>query len=264
MAVEWNVELRETTRRLIAQVEQVTGFPVVVTQDASLRVISTVQMAAPNRPGHTIRIHPKAPAGVDYYATYYCHMIERFFENPPEERFVFGVGARGRSEVRKLLTQSPLAKLVNDAQMPGICEEMLHGLMTNLRSVPIGLRVDNWILARHPDLVEMQKKAVQPQLKENMASTADAVRTSIPARIYDVTTAINATYALFWAEKWNQPELALNYKGSGHAADGEKLLKIFHDMLDSGRTDRALIDAWGETLNVTGWYTWVPYQGPQP
>jgi hypothetical protein len=60
------MELRETTRRLIAQVEQATGFPVAMTQDASLHVMSTVQMAAPNRPGHVVRIHPKAPAGVDY------------------------------------------------------------------------------------------------------------------------------------------------------------------------------------------------------
>jgi len=109
----------------------------------------------------------------------------------------------------------------------------------------------------------MQKNAVQPQLKENMTSTSDAVRASVPPEIYDVTTAINAAYAQFWAGKWNQPELALSYKASGHAAAGEKLLKILHDMPDSGRTDRALIDAWGEVLNVTGWYVWVPYQGPQ-
>jgi len=260
---ERKVELRETTRRLIAQVEQATGFPVAVTQDASLHVISTVLMAVPNRPGHVIRIHPKAPAGVDYYATYYCHMIQRFFENPPEERFVFGVGKQGRQQVCKLLARSPIAKLVNEAQMPGICEQMLHGLMTNLRSVPVGLRVDNWILVEHPDLVEMQKNAAQRQLKENLGSTSDTVRASIPPQIYDATMTINAAYAQFWAGKWNQPELALSYRASGHAAAGEKLLEILHDTPDSGRTDRALIDAWGAALNVAGWYVWLKYKGPQ-
>jgi hypothetical protein len=196
--VEQTVELRETTRKLIAQVEQTTGFPVVVTQDASLQVTSTVHMAAPNRPGHSIRIHPKAPGGVDYYATYYCHMIQRFFENPLEERFVFGVGEKGRSQVRKLLAQSPIAKWMNEAQMPGICEQLLHGLMRNLRSVPVGLRVDNWILVERSDLADMQKSAVQPQLKENLASTSDAVRTSVPPHVYDATTATNTAYAQFW------------------------------------------------------------------
>ena len=75
--------------------------------------------------------------------------------------------------------------------------------------------------------------------------------------------AINAAFAQFWAEKWNQPELSLPYKASGYAAAGEKLMKIFQDVPDSGRTDRALIDAWGAELNLTNDYVWVPYQGPQ-
>ena len=147
--------------------------------------------------------------------------------------------------------------MVSEAQIPGICEQLLHGLMTDLRSIPVGLRVDNWIFVEHPDLVEMQKKAIQRQLKENLGSTSDTVRASIPPQIYDATMTINAAYAQFWAEKWNQPELALSYKASGHAAAGENLLKILHDIPDSGRTDRALIDAWGAALNVTGWYVWL-------
>ena len=219
-------------------------------------------MAAPNRPGHVVRIHPKAPAGVDYYATYYCRMIQRFFENPPEERFVFGAGEQGRNAIRKLLANSPIAKLVTEAQIPGICEQLLNGLMTDLRSIPIGLRVDNWIFVEHPDLVEMQKIAAQRQLKESLASTSDAVRASVPAEIYNAQLAMNAACAEFWAEKWNQPELALSYKVSGHAAAGEKLLEILYDTPDSGRTDRALIDAWGAALNVTGWYIWMLYKNP--
>ena len=100
------MELRDATRKLIAETEQMTGFPVAVMEDASLHAMSTVAMAAPNRPGHAIRIHPKAPAGVDYYATYYCRMIQRFFENPPEERFVFGVGEEGRNQIRKVVANS--------------------------------------------------------------------------------------------------------------------------------------------------------------
>ena len=75
--------------------------------------------------------------------------------------------------------------------------------------------------------------------------------------------AINAAFARFWAEKWNQPELALPYRASGYAVAGEKLLKIYQDVPDSGKTDRALIDAWGTELKLTNWYVWVLYQGPQ-
>ncbi|MHB1033458.1 MAG: hypothetical protein ACYC0Y_02330, partial [Pirellulales bacterium] len=84
------MELRETTRKLIAQVEHQTGCTVAIIQDATLSTISGISMACPERPGHLIRIHPNAPAGADYYAVYHCRMIQRLYENPPEERFALG------------------------------------------------------------------------------------------------------------------------------------------------------------------------------
>ena len=257
------MELRETTRKLIAQVEHQTGCTVAIIQDATLTTLSGVSMACPERPGHLIRIHPNAPAGADYYAVYHCRMIQRLYENPPEERFVLGYGEKGRYRVRKLIQRTPVAKLLGEAALLGVCEKLVGGLLIHLRSVPIGLRVDNWILAEHPELAEMQKNTIQPQLQENSRSAGENVRNMVPAEVFDATMTINATFAQFWAEKWDQPELTLPYKASGYATAGTKLLTLLHDIPDSGRTDRALIDAWGAALNVADWYLWVPYKGPQ-
>jgi len=257
------VELPEATRKLIAEVEQQTGCSVAVIQDATLTTLSGVLMASPERPGHLIRIHPNAPAGPDYYAVYYCRMIQRLYENPPEERFVLGYGEKGRYRVRKLIQRTQVARLLNEATLLGLCEKLVGGLLTHLRSVPIGLRLDNWILAEYPELAEIQKDAIQSQLQENGRSAGENVRNMVPSEVFDATMAINAAFAQFWAETWNQPELALPYKAGGYATAGAKLLAYFHDIPDSGRTDRALIDAWGAALNVADWYVWVPYKGPQ-
>jgi hypothetical protein len=247
----------------MVETEQATGCPVVVTADATLTMTAGVLMATSNRPGHIIRIHPKAPPVVDYYVAYYCGMIQRFFESPPEERFFFGVGDKGRYQFRKLLERMPSLKRLGEAAISAMCEQLLTGIMTHLRSVPLGLRLDNWIFSKHSELVEMQRTAIQPQLQENNRSTDEKFRSVCPPPVFDATMSINAAFAQFWAEKWNQPELALPYKASGYAAAGEKLLQIFRDVPDSGRTDRALIDAWGAELNLTNGYVWVAYQGPQ-
>lgn len=125
------------------------------------------------------------------------------------------------------------------------------------------MRVDNWIFSNHPDLAAMQKNAIQPQLKENMGTFGEAFRSMVPPKIFGATMAINAAFAQFWAERWQQPELALPFTSGGFAANGEKLFKIWNEIPDSGTTDRALIDAWGAELNVTGWYEWVPYEPPK-
>ena len=257
------MELRDAIRKLMSETEQATGCPVVVTEDATLSTTAGVLMAESNRPGHIIRIHPKAPAAVDYYVAYYCGMIQRFFENPPEERFLFGIGDKGRYQFRKLLERMPTFKRLGEPAIFAMSEHLLNGIMTHLRSIPLGLRLDNWIFSEHPELLEMQRTAIRPQLQENSRSTDDKFRNLCPPQVFDATMAINAAFAQFWAEKWNQPELTLPFKASGYAAAGEKLLKICQDVPDSGRTDRVLIDAWGVELNLTSGYVWVPYPSPQ-
>ena len=256
------VEIREKTRKLIAETEQMTGFQVAVTEDANIQTFATVQMAVWDRPSHLIRIHPKAPAAFDYYIVHYCRMIQRFFENPPEERHLFGMGEKGRYHFLKLLKSLPFAKRMGEVAILPICEQLLAGFLTHLRTIPLGLRVDNWIFNEHPELIETQRLAIQPQLQDANRSAGNQFRSVCPPQVFDDTMAINAAFAQFWAEKWGQPELAVPYKASGHLAAGGKLLKILHDTPDSGRTDRALIDAWGVELGVTQWYAWIPHKNP--
>jgi hypothetical protein len=257
------VELRETTRKLIAEVERQTGCRVAIVRDGTLSTMSGVSMAGPERVDHLVRIHPDAPGGVDYYAIYYCRMIQRFFENPPEERFVLGYGEKGRYRVRKLVQRTRIGRMVGEAALLGVCEQLVAGLLSHLRSVPIGMRVDNWILNELPELADMQKDAIEPQLQENGRSANENIRNTVPSEVFDATMAINVAFAHFWAEKWGQPELTLSYKAAGYATTGEKLFSLFQSTPDSGRTDCALIDAWAKVLNVADWYVWVPYQGPQ-
>ena len=182
----------------------------------------------------------------------------------PRNDLSLGYSEKGRYRVRKLIQRTPVAKLLGEAALLTVCEKLVGGLLVHLRSVPIGLRVDNWILAEHPELAEIQKNAIQPQLQENSRSlnvgSGRSARDMVPAEVFDATMTINAAFAQFWAEKWDQPELALPYKASGYS-QGQKLLTLLHDIPDSGRTDRALIDAWGAALNID-WYVWVPYKGP--
>ena len=173
------------------------------------------------------------------------------------------MGEKGRYQFRKLLERMPVFKRLGEAAISAMCEQLLNGIMIHLRSIPLGLRLDNWIFHQHSELVEIQRTAIEPQLQENIRSASDKFRSVCPPEVFDATMAINAAFAQFWAEKWNQPELALPYKASGHAAVGKKLLKIFQDLPDSGRMDRALIDAWGAELKLTNGYVWVPYPGPQ-
>jgi len=251
------MELRETTRAVLAQVEQITGFSVVVISEAEMAVLSTVSMASPARPSHLIRYHPTIAEQVDYFVTFQCGFILRHYDCAPEDRRQCGPTESGKYNVDKLLRNSP-AKSLSSADLLRFRDHLLKSLVTHLRSVPVGMRVDRWIAQEHPVLAEPQRTAIHHQLQQNMSLFDSPARKSIPAFIVDASMAISAAFAEFWSERWNQPELLLPYKASGHAMKGRELLEVWNKMPDSGKDDYALVDAWGVNLGIDKWYHWVP------
>ena len=84
-----------------------------------------------------------------------------------------------------------------------------------------------------------------------------------PPKIYDASEAITAAFATFWADRLNQPQLALPFKAAGYLQAGQELLAIWKSTPDVAENDRTIVDAWAEKLGIAGWYQWVPYSAPK-
>ena len=84
-----------------------------------------------------------------------------------------------------------------------------------------------------------------------------------PERIFRPTMAINAAYAMFWADKYGMREFAGPYRFGRSESDGSALLKIWQQTPGDPFHDNDLIDRSGERLRLTDWYRWVLYEPPQ-
>ena len=49
-------------------------------------------------------------------------------------------------------------------------DQLFDGLMTQLRSIPVGFRVDSWIMREHAEVASLQREMVLRQLKDNLAA----------------------------------------------------------------------------------------------
>ena len=253
--------LREVTRAIIGLVEQVSGHPVLVTQDPSLRTLASVRMARGGAPAHTIRYKPAAE-GIDYLIAYQCGFILRLFAVPPAERWDFAPSQRGREIVHQLLSgrEGPARKLkLPPEAVNRLCDQLFDGLMVQLRSIPVGLRVDTWIRREYPDLAALQRTAVLQQLQDNQATLGPEVRKIAPPKVYKASVSINAAFAAFWSRTFGDPALDLPYKAAGFHKSGLELLRFLDEIPDEPTQDRSLIEAWGGALNLSSWYQWVPF-----
>ena len=80
-----------------------------------------------------------------------------------------------------------------------LLERLFGGLILQLRSMPISMRVDAWIQRSYPELADQQKKAIVRQLNDNSMPLKPEVREIAPDKSIHSSVDMNAGFALYWA-----------------------------------------------------------------
>jgi hypothetical protein len=259
------MSLSETTRKILRLVETRSGIPVHVAPDPNLpgTALAKVVMARAPLALHRVLYRPDTSTPPDYLICQQAGGILRFFAAPPDKRFDFAASPEGIAAVERLVQAHPVAQSLPAHALPQLCQIILDGLLSHLRSIPVGMRVDGWLATELPELAGLQKASIVRQLQDSLATLAPQHRQVTPPQIYDATQAITAAFALFWAGRLNQPQLALPFKSAGYFPAGQELLAIWEATPDLAENDCALIDAWAEKLGIAGWHQWLPYSAPQ-
>src|SRR5207253_2522725 len=149
----------------------------------------------------------------------------RLYANPPGERFEFGPDEAGRAEVLRSLTRpNGLAeKLRLPERAAGEYATLLYdGLMTQLRSLPIGMRIDRWIYETYPSLRPAQASAVNEQQRLNVQALNRKTQAATPAKVYTANMAMNAAYALFCDNLYGEGGYTVAYRTAGFATRGRQ------------------------------------------
>ena len=248
---------REATEEVLRQVEVVTGKPVLVMAEPSLPVLATIRPAGALAPAHLLRYSPSAQASVDYLTCFQCGFLLRSAEADAAARFEVGPTFHGRKQVEHLMREhgrkpgrSPMPKDVRD----GLRDRMYDGLILQLRSVPLGLRVDQWLLAEFPSLASKQQAITQRQLRENLATFSPEIRRFAPDKVFEANGAMNAAYAGFWGRAWSDPSQSSPYRAAALAGQGEALLDVWDATPSDPSHDRVLIEGWAAHLSIGDWF----------
>ena len=258
------MKLRETTREVIQLVEKLSGIPAQVTEDPNLQTLANVQMAREGGlPQHLIVYKPESGQEPDYQICFQCGYIIRTFQNPPDERFDMTETSKGREDVESLIRQpGGLADKfrLRKSKILEMRDQYLSGLLIHLRSVPIGLRISEWLSENYPELDNLQREHVEKELAINKQSLSAKIKMLTPEEVYEPSLAISAAYALYWANKYNRQEYFNPYRLEGFQLTAHELIDIYHEIPDDPINDYKLIEEWGKHLNIDDWFEFIPYK----
>jgi hypothetical protein len=249
------MSLLSCTKAILDRTESITGRPVLVREDPSLQVQAHIQIARGAAPMHVLRYKPATDGSTDYCICFQCGFLIRLFENPAEQRFDFAESPEARPRMESLLRDRSLPPGVSQLR-----DMLLNGLMTQLRSVPIGLRIDDWLFAEYPEIRLGQVAGVRTQLKQNTAALGPKLKRTFPRKVFNANGAMNAAFAVYWSGSLDDPTQTMPFRAAGLLAAGESLIRIFKEASAAASADRSLVDAWAKELGLEGWYRWIPYR----
>ena len=257
-----SMSLSATTQGFLKEVESSTGFKVLVEEQGSglqVPLLAKVQVARRGMPFHRVVYHPSAGGMADYLVCYHCAFILRLHSLPAAERFNLADNPVAEEECLKW-TRAHEGSDPSDAERQTEVAGFLRtALMTMVRSVPVGIWVDQDLRARFPDLRAAQEQAIRRQVDTQAQVVSPRVREDVPAPALRANCAINAAFAKVWSVEFNEPGWCLPYVVDGSAAGGEALLGILDGYLATPSNDRRVIQAWADHLGFGHWLKWIQH-----
>ena len=240
---------------ILKQIESLSSIPVEVHADSTLRRPGRVLIARGERRSHLCTYNPNLQTA-DYYVAFEAAFILRLFETPADGRVQFAETGEGLREIEKL--ESAMLSKFPPAGRKQFQQQVHDGLLSQLRSQPVGMRINEWLREAHPGLAEVQRQGIEMEQREAVQVLAPDLRSITPRNVYEASTAMNAAVAL-WADRLlGISRYAVPYEAAGLAERGRDLLAIADSIPAAPARDRERVDRWGEKLGLSTWFQWVP------
>jgi hypothetical protein len=255
------MSLSSTTQGFLREVESSTGLRVVVEEDPSLPapLLAKVQVARGGIPFHRVVYHPSAQGMADYLICYQCAFVIRLHSLPSAERFDLMDNPVAQKECLGWAKAHAASASLPAERQEAFAEFLRTSLMLMVRSVPVGLWVDQDLRSRFPELRAPQEQAIRRQIDTQAQILSPKIRQNIPAAALRANAALNAAIAKVWSRELNEPGWCLPYLVDGSASAGDALLEILEGLLPIPSNDRRLIQAWADHLGFGHWLRWTPY-----
>jgi len=244
------------TRGILRQVEEQSGKSIQFMRDEKLSLLATLQIARNGADFHVLRYRPSNEP-LDYLVAFQAGFVLRLFENEPGQRFDFAPSATAGQYVEPLLAAGQAPGPTDKKVLSEFAKFVAQWALMNLRSLPIGMRIDHWIATEYPELKELQRASIDLQQQQNVDLLSYRQgKLTIPTPLMGAI----AAYALFADRMKDGGTFAVPYEAAGVLGQGQDLLNDWDDLPIDATHDCQLVDCWAEKIEMSNWYTWIPYR----
>jgi len=245
------------TERLLALVEEQTGYRVTVDTIDKCTADAEMISAAPDHPFHLVRIAQNRLAGADYLVALQCTMLLSMWSHPLGIPKFRPIANKVEYAIRKAADWRGLARLPSTLREQ-TAQQLVTGLLHQLQSTPAELIGIDYCYRECPTLRKLQGDAMTINLRFNTQSLKPEIKAMAPPDIYEKNQIMCAALARFWCDLTGTEAAWLPYKSIGVDVQATRLLEKYRAAIGSlGERSTGVVDAWADELGLRSLYEWT-------
>lgn len=250
-------ESADETARLIALVEQETGYRVTVGTTNDSKPDAEMISAAPGHPFHLINVSTRCLPVADYIVAVQCVMLLTMWSHPQGVPVFEIVPEKIDYAIRKAAGCRGLSKLPQ-ALAEQTARTMVLGLLHQLLSTPPELIAMEYCHRECPGLRGQQADALAQSLRRNTGNLRAEIKETAPPEIWTANQALCASLARGWCDLVEDEIAMLPYNSVGVDSTAKKLVGIYRSVRGTmGERSVGTVDRWADELGLRSLYTWT-------
>lgn len=244
------------TKKLIASVEEVTGYRVSIDVVEGIEETAQMLSARPGNPVHLIRVNTEHRRHADYLVAVQCGMLLVLWSDPSKVPELVPKQAKCDYWGKRWAGSKQLASLPPESALR-MATLYLQGLIQQLRSLPIEIRVARICHETCPGLREMQHEALTAHLRKLSEVFSPKIRQQVPPDVFDKNVSMNAALAKAWGELADSKLPTIPYEATGYLKKGSELLAALDARPDHTSENHVeTVDSWADQLGMSSLYGW--------
>lgn len=255
--------VHQAAQGILNYVQATTGYPVILTPDARVRIGELVPpQTVFESKQFIIKYNPNEVEYLDHIVAHECgHLLRDWPALQSGSYREMEYTPRTVEAAKRVLIPEIRATEYSPERAERSALRYVKALLQVLYNMPIDIRIEHWLHNEHTDLIPCQAEHVTHLLRESDKPMPHFA----PETVRNAHLVFGAAYARAMApilgdEQRCYTELLISSvpREADHTA--RRLLQILDEIPDANHeSDIQAVDLWAEELGFTGWYAWKLY-----
>jgi len=244
------------TAQLLASAEDATGYRINIDVMEGIQDDARMVAARPGNPFHLIRINSEQRRYADYIVAVQCGMLLVLWSDPTNVPELVPEQAKCDYWGKRWAGSKQLASLPRESAMK-MAGFYLQGLIQQVYSLPLEIRVARICFENCPGLREMQEEKLTSHLRKLSEVFSPKIRQQVPPDVFDKNVTMNAALAKAWSELTDSRLPIIPYEATGYLEKGAKLLAAIDDLPENKAENLVKnVDLWADQLGMSSLFRW--------